>query len=309
MKILVTGGAGFIGSHLVDRLVTQKHQVSIIDDLSAGSKKLINPKAKFFNLDVKSPKLKEVFAKIKPDIIYHLAAQKSVTFSLKNPLADATINIWGSLKVLEEAQKYKIKKFIFFSSGGAIYCNAKDLPAHELTWSSPDSPYGISKLAVDNYLINFYGRIKKMPYVSLRPANIYGPRQNPGGEAGVIAIFINNLLQGNKCFINGTGKQTRDFVYVGDAVDAAIKAMNKGYGVYNISSGKEISMNTLYHLIAGLITDLKPEYRPAIPGEVYRSVLKSTKAKRELGWSPNVDLIEGIKKTIAFFKKVGTIKN
>jgi len=305
MKILVTGGAGFIGSHLVDKLVAQKHQVSIIDNLSCGNKKIINSKTKFFNLDVRSPKLKEVLAKVRPEIVYHLAAQKSVLFSLKKPLADATINVWGSLKILEAIQSIKIKKFIFFSSGGAIYCHANDLPSHEMTWSSPDSPYGISKLAVDNYLINFYGRIKKMPYVSLRPANIYGPRQNPGGEAGVVAIFINNLLNKKQCYINGSGKQTRDLVYVGDAVDAAIKAMNKGFGVYNISTCKETSINALYDIIAGLITDIKPIHRPAVPGEVFRSVLSSAKAKRELGWVPKVDLIDGIKKTIAFFKKVG----
>jgi len=305
MKILVTGGAGFIGSHLVDRLVAQKHQVFVVDDLSCSTKKHLNPKAKFFKCDVKSPKLKEIFSKTKPEIVYHLAGQKSVSFSLQNPLADATANIWGSLKVIEEAERSKVKKFIFFSSGGAVYGNNKKPPFDEATLHNPDCPYGLAKLTVDNYLNNFYGRIRKFPFVSLRFANAYGPRQSAGGEGGVVAIFIKSLLKKEQCFINGNGKQTRDFVYVGDAVEACCKAISKGQGIYNIGTGKEISVNTLYHLIAGLLTDVKPTYRPGINGEVFRSVLKSAKAKRELGWAPKVDLITGVKRTIDYFKKEG----
>jgi len=302
MKILVTGGAGFIGSHLVDALIAKNHKVVVVDNLSSGKKKFINGEAKFYKMSVISPKLKEVFKKEKPEIVYHLAAQKSVPFSMAHPLQDATENIWGALKVIENAVAFKVKKLVYFSTGGAMYNESKQLPYKETASENPGSPYGLAKLTVDNYLRYFYSSIHKLNYVSLRPANVYGPRLDPLGEAGVISIFVENLLKGKQCFINGHGKQTRDFVYVSDIVDAAVKAMTRGQGIYNLGTGKEISINYLYHLIAGLISNIEEKHRAGAPGEVFRSAIKADKARRELGWKPKVELLSGIKKTIEYFK-------
>ncbi|MCX6785499.1 MAG: NAD-dependent epimerase/dehydratase family protein [Candidatus Komeilibacteria bacterium] len=302
MKILVTGGAGFIGSHLVDKLIEKKHQVAVVDNLSTGKRSFVNAKAKFYKTSVTNPKLKAIFNREKPEIVFHLAAQKSVPFSLTHPLEDATINIWGSLKVIENCLRLKVKKFIFMSTGGAIYGQTRFLPWSESAPQTPLSPYGLSKLTVDNYLLNYYGPLRKLNFICLRPANVYGPRQDPSGEAGVIAIFVNNLLHHKKCYLNGTGVATRDYIYVSDIVEAAVKVIGKGRGVYNLGTGKETSVKFLYHLIAGLISPVKPEFRPAIAGEVLRSALKSIKAKKDLSWEPEIDLINGIKKTIEYFK-------
>ena len=301
MKILVTGGAGFIGSHLVDKLIAKKHRVVVVDNLSTGYKKFVNPKAKFYKVDVTSNKLAAVFKKEKPQIVFHLAAQKSVSFSVKNPAEDARINVGGGINVIENSLATKVKKFIFISTGGAIYGEAKKIPTPEITTEKPDSPYGLSKLTIDNYLEKFYGKIHGLKYVSLRLANVYGPRQDPFGEAGVIAIFVSNLLKNKQCYINGTGNQTRDFVYVLDVVSACLKAMAKGQGAYNIGMAKETSINQLYKLISRVITDKKVIHRNALPGEVLRSVLNYDKAKRVLGWTSKISLEEGIKKTIEYF--------
>lgn len=302
-KILVTGGAGFIGSHLVDKLVKEGQRVVIIDNLSTGQKKFINPRAKFYKLDLTKANLKGVFAKEKPEVVFHLAAQRSVSFSLAHPLEDATNNIWGSLKLLENCLKFKVKKFIFISSGGAIYGPAKEIPSKETTLEKPLSPYGLSKLTVDNYLKNFYQGVKKLNGVSLRLSNVYGPRQDPEGEAGVIAVFINNLIKNKLCYINGSGLQTRDFIYVDDVVSACLKAIRNGTGIYNIGTSKETPIKYLYHLIAGLINEKKPLFREPLPGEVFRSVLRITKAKKELKWEPKIDLLKGLKLTVDYFKK------
>ena len=301
-KILVTGGAGFIGSHLADKLIEKKHRVIIVDNLSTGKKKFVNKKAKFYRADVKSSKIDEIFRKEKPEIVFHLAAQTSVLYSLKHPLKDATTNIWGSLKIIGKSAEYGVKKLIFISTGGAIYGEAEEIPSLETTEAKPDSPYGLSKLTIDNYLTNYYGRVRKLKFISLRLSNVYGPRQDPYGEAGVVAVFINNLLKNKSCFINGTGRQTRDFIHVDDIVAACLKAINKGQGIYNIGTGKETSIRVLYHLIAGLISEKKPQYRDKVPGEVFRSALKISKAGRELDWRPKMELIRGIKKTITYFK-------
>ena len=285
-KILVTGGAGFIGSHLVDALVVKNHKVVVVDNLSSGKKKFVNAEAKFYKISVTSPKLKDIFKKERPEIIYHLAAQKSVPFSLAHPLQDATENIWGSLKVIEASLAVGVKKLVVFSTGGAIYSQAKFLPYKEIAPETPLSPYGVSKLTVDNYLRNFYGPVKKLNFVCLRPSNVYGPRQDPYGEAGVVSVFVHHLLKHQACHINGSGRQTRDYIYVGDIVDAAVKAATRGSGVYNLGTGKETSVNTLYHLIAGLLYGTEAKHQPAIAGEIMRSSLNSAKAFKELGWKP-----------------------
>lgn len=302
MRILVTGGAGFIGSHLVDKLIVQNHQVIVIDNLSAGKKEFINPRAKFYKLDIISPRVKEVFKKEKPSFVYHLAAQKSVPFSLKLPLIDARTNILGSLNIIENSLLAKVKKFIFISTGGAIYGQTSLIPSPETTPEIPSSPYGLAKLTIDNYLKNYYAQIRKMPCVSLRLANVYGPRQDPMGEAGVIAVFINNLLHKKQCYIRGSGKQTRDFVCVNDVVSACVKLISKGQGIYNIGTGKETSIIKLYQTIIDLLKiKQSAKHQPAMPGEVIRSVLDNRKAKKELLWQPKINLKEGIYKTIDYF--------
>lgn len=304
MKILVTGGAGFIGSHLVDKLVAKNHRVTVVDDLSTGKKKFINKKAKFYKLDVVSPKLKEVFKKGRPEVVFHLAAQKSVPFSVKNPLEDSRVNILGSVNVIENSLAVKVKKFIFTSTGGAIYGQIKTIPSSENTPENPDSPYGLNKLIIDNYLQNYYSKVRQLNFVSLRLANVYGPRQDPKGEAGVIAIFVNNLLKKRQCYINGSGRQTRDFIYVSDVVNSCLKSINRGQGIYNIGTTKETSINQLYQIISELITEKEVKHHKAIPGEVFRSALKIDKAKRELSWQPKVNLKSGIRKTINYFQEL-----
>ncbi len=302
MKILVTGGAGFIGSHLVDKLIAKKHKVIVIDDLSTGFKKFVNKKAKFIKIDTRSKKLLEVFKKEKPQVVFHLAAQKSVPFSLKNPELDASININGALNVIDSALSVKVKKFIFISTGGAIYGETKNIPTPENSEEKPDSPYGNAKLTIDNYLKNYYGPIRNLNYISLRLANVYGPRQDPYGEAGVIAIFVSNLLNNQSCYINGSGKQTRDFIYVDDVVNACLKSIAHGRGIYNIGTSKETSINELYIKMSSLINNQEVKYKKAIVGEVIRSVLKCSKAKHDLKWQSKVTLEQGIKKTINYFK-------
>ncbi|MFA6304873.1 MAG: NAD-dependent epimerase/dehydratase family protein [Patescibacteria group bacterium] len=302
MKVLVTGGAGFIGSHLVDRLIAKNHKVVVLDNLSTGKKKFINNQAKFYQTSVTNPKIKEIFSREKPEMVFHLAAQKSVSFSVNYPLLDATNNIWGSLKVIEQSIRVGVKKFILISTGGAIYGETKILPTPETVLPKPSSPYALSKLTVENYLLNYYRPLRKLNFVSLRLANVFGPRQDPEGEAGVVAIFVKYLLKGKQCFITGNGKQTRDFVYVSDVVEACLKSLRFGQGIYNIGTGKETSINVLYHLIAGLISKQQPKYVPTRAGDVYRSVLKSDLAKKDLNWTPEVELLEGLKKTIKYFK-------
>jgi len=300
-RILITGGAGFIGSNLADKLIAKKHRVVVIDNLSTGKKKFVNSKAKLYKIDITSPKIADVFTKAKPEIVFHLAAQKSVPFSIRYPLADSKTNVLGSINVIENSLKHRAKKFIFTSTGGAIYGQTKLIPSPETTPENPDSPYGLNKLSIDNYLRNYYAKVRKLNFISLRLANVYGPRQDPAGEAGVIAIFISNLLKNKQCYIRGTGGQTRDFVFVDDVVDSCLKSINQGQGIYNIGTAKEISINKLFQIIKNLIPGKEAEHQSSIFGEVYRSVLKSNKAKSELGWIAKVDLEAGVKKTIDYF--------
>ena len=308
MKVLVTGGAGFIGSHLVDRLIEEKHQVIVIDNLSTGKRENINPKAKFYKCDIYSCKAAEIIKKEQPNIIFHLAAQINLRQSVKDPINDAKTNILGALNIILsfiETNKKRLNKckFIFSSTGGAIYGDAKIIPTPETYKPHPLSPYGINKLTVENYLYYFY-QVFGLKYVSLRYANVYGPRQNPQGEAGVIAIFIDKMLKGERPFIFGNGKQTRDFVYVKDVVEANILAMkSKKIGVYNIGTGKETDINTLFKCLSkSTKTSFKPRYRPLPLGEQKRSCLDYSRAKQELKWTPKFPLKLGLRETIDWFQ-------
>jgi UDP-glucose 4-epimerase len=305
MKIIVTGGAGFIGSHLVDKLIEKGHKVVAIDNLSTGKKENLNKKAKFYKIDIGSPKIAQIFKKEKPGVVFHYAAQIDVRKSTENPIEDAKINILGTLNVLENCKKYKVKKFIFASSGGAIYGEANIIPTPETHQARPESPYGIAKLVVEHYL-DFYKKIYGLDYVSLRHANIYGPRQDPKGEAGVVAIFIDKLLNNKIPIIFGDGKQTRDFVYVEDAVDAATKALKTKSGensIFNIGTGIETSVKDLYRLISKKIgKNIRPLFTSAKSGDLKRSCLAFSKIKKELNWQPEYNFRKGLEETINYFK-------
>jgi len=300
MKILVTGGAGFIGSHLSDRLIKEGHNVIVVDNLSTGKKENINKKAKFYKIDICSPKISLIFKKEKPETVFHLAAQINVRKSVEDPIKSAKTNILGSLNILENCKKYKIKKIIFTSTGGAIYGEANKIPTPESYPANPISPYGIEKLTIEKYL-NYYYQIFKIPYIALRLSNVYGPRQNSKGEAGVVGIFIDKMLSKGQPIINGSGKQTRDFIYVEDVVSACLKAMEyKGKKeIFNIGTGIETSINELYKIISKLLkTKIKPKYAPEKPGDLKRSCLNISLAKKELKWEPKFDLEKGLKKQL-----------
>lgn len=304
LKILVTGGAGFIGSNLVDRFISLGHQVVIIDDLSTGNKENINPEAKFYLMDIRSKKLEQVFKNERLDIVCHHAAQINLRKSLEDPLFDSEINIFGTINLLKSCVKHKVPKFIFASTGGALYGEQEYFPADEKHPIRPASPYGFSKFVVERYL-DFCEKSYGIKYVSLRYANVYGPRQNPEGEAGVIAIFCERFFDKNKAIINGDGEQTRDFVYVEDVVEANVLALEfKESGAFNIGTGVETSVNTIFGLLKQKIgIDQKEIHAPPIPGEQERSVLDFSRAKKLLGWEPEYDLIKGIEKTIEFYRK------
>ncbi|MCK4744941.1 NAD-dependent epimerase/dehydratase family protein [Candidatus Parcubacteria bacterium] len=296
-KILVTGGAGFIGSNLVDKLIEKNYEVAIVDNLSTGKKENINSKAEFYNVDIlDNEKLERVFIKEKPEFISHHAAQIDVRKSVSDPVFDANINILGTLNLLELAKKYNVKKTVFASSGGAIYGEANIVPTPEEYPAEPISPYGVSKFSIEQYL-NYYNEIFKLKFVALRYANVYGPRQDPLGEAGVVAIFCNKLLNNEQLIINGDGKQTRDFVYVGDIVKANILSFEKNIeGIFNIGTGLEISINELFDAlikISGI--KMQKNYGQALKGEQMRSCLNADKIKQALGWKAGMSLESGLK--------------
>lgn len=304
MRILVTGGAGFIGSQIVDGYLQQGHKVTIIDNLSTGKEKNINPNAIFFNIDICAEKIDTIFAEGKFDIVNHHAAQIDVRKSVADPLFDTQVNILGSLNLLQNCVKYGVKKFILASTGGAIYGEQEEFPAKESHPTNPLSPYGIAKLACEHYL-SFYKNTYGLNSTILRYANVYGPRQDPHGEAGVVAIFTQKLLKDEQPVINGDGMQTRDFVYVGDVVRANILAVsyNDG-GIFNIGTAKEITIKELFkHLSAIVGINVEGKYGPAKSGEQKRSVIDFNKANKILGWSPRISIEEGLKNTVEYFKR------
>ncbi len=303
MNILVTGGAGFIGSHVVDAYIELGHNVVVVDNLSTGSIENLNPNAKFYQLDIRDDKVEGIFKLEKIDVVNHHAAQMDVRKSVEDPIYDADVNIIGSLKLLQFSIKYGVKKFIFASTGGAIYGEQDYFPADEEHPTRPLSPYGVAKLTVEKYLY-FYKEVHGLNYVALRYANIYGPRQNPHGEAGVVAIFTSKMLKGEQPIINGDGFQTRDYTYVGDVVRANVLALNYDKSdIFNIGTGLETDVNTLFHKLKSLTGANCEEFHgPAKPGEQRRSVISYDKIYKTLGWKPEVSLDEGLRLTVEFFK-------
>lgn len=306
-NVIVTGGAGFIGSHIVDALVEKGRHVAVIDNLVTGRKENLNPKATLYKVDISDTKVKKIIKKESPDAIFHLAAQINVRESVKDPLFDASVNILGSLNIIEgligcgSAEKRKI---IFSSTGGAIYGDADLVPTPETYREFPLSPYGICKLSVERYL-NYFNKITGLPYVALRYGNVYGPRQNSKGEAGVVSIFCDKMLIAEQPIINGDGKQTRDYVYVKDVVRANMLALESDkVDVFNIGTQKETDVNYLFNKIKDLLkSDFIEAHGPAQQGEQKRSCLNIEKAARELNWKPEYTLDKGLEETVEWFKQ------
>lgn len=304
MKILVTGGAGFIGSHIADLLIENGHEVIVIDNLSSGNTKNVNIKCKFYHQDLSNfEEIRKIFEKEKPEIVYHLAAQIDIRKSVENPVEDARINVVNALNLLELCKEFKIKHFIFSSTGGAMYNDETPLPANEEQKEAPISPYGCAKLTIEKYL-NFYNKVHNLHYTILRYSNVYGPRQNPKGEAGVISIFFDKMLQNQAPTIFG-GPQTRDFVFVKDIAKANLLALSdKTSDFYNVGVSTEISIDELFNKINKIFNNkFKPEHKPTRDGEVKRGCLDSAKIKKALGWSPQYSLDKGIEDTYKFFAK------
>ncbi len=297
-KILVTGGAGFIGSHVVDRLVELKHNVSVIDNLSTGREENVNSSARFFSKDIRED-LSELFDKERFDYVFHLAAQVNLRKSFEDMKEDAEINIIGSLNVIANCVKYGVKKIISSSTGGAIYSAKAEIPCSEESEINPESPYGLTKWTIENYL-----RINKektgLDYVCLRYANVFGPRQNAKGEAGVISIFIDNLLSGKELTIFGDGKQTRDFIFVKDVVEANILSFNLS-GTFNVSTGKETGVLEIAEKIKKIVgKNTEIVHKKEIKGELLRSCLSWQKIGK-LGWAPKYSLDAGLQETADWF--------
>ena len=303
MKILITGGAGFIGSQIADAFISAGHNVCIVDNLSTGVKDNINTKAKFYEKDITDKEIIRIFEKEKFDVVCHQAAQIDVRKSVADPVFDANTNILGTLNLLQACVKTGVKKFMFASTGGAIYGEQDYFPADENHPTRPVSPYGITKLTIEKYL--FYYHIQyKLNYTVLRYANVYGPRQNPFGEAGVVAIFANKLLREEQPVINGAGEQTRDYVYVGDVVKANVLTLeDKESTIYNVGTGIETNVSRIFKHLNELTGNIAEEkHGPQAKGEQMRSVVTSDKLKSKFDWKPSTSLMEGLSKTVEFFK-------
>ena len=305
MKVLVSGGAGFIGSHVVDKFIGLGYDVVVVDSLSTGKRENLNPAAVFYELDIRDPRLLEVVGDEKPDVINHHAAQIDVRTSVERPDFDADVNIVGSIKLLEAGLAAGAQRFIFASTGGAIYGepDPSQLPADEETPARPISHYGCSKLAFERYLYLY--RIQRgLDYVILRYPNVYGPRQDPHGEAGVTAIFALKMLGNEPCVIFGDGTETREYVYIDDIVEANVLAVEKGAGeTYCLGRGIEVTVPELFETLAGLTGySQEPKWEPLRPGEIHRICISGEKARRELGWESKVELEEGLAELAEFFR-------
>lgn len=308
MKLLVTGGAGFIGSHLVDMLVSAGHLVSVVDDLSTGRLENVNPAVSFYRLGVESAGLEEVVASERPDAVLHQAAQVDVQRSLKEPLADARVNVLGVINLLEACRRCGVEKVVYASSA-AVYGSPAYLPVDEEHPAKPQSPYGASKLAAESYL-RVYSEVYGIKYTVLRYANVYGPRQDATGEGGVVAVFVDRLLRGEAPQIFGDGEQTRDFVYVKDAAAANLAALSGGDGMtLNVSTGTRLPVNCLFKIIKKITgSPLEPVYCPPRPGDIAHSCLANEKARQVLGWRALYSLEEGIRETVEYYRKRKTLR-
>ncbi|MBL7225765.1 MAG: NAD-dependent epimerase/dehydratase family protein [Desulfobacteraceae bacterium] len=311
MKVLVTGGAGFIGSNVVDGLIEVGHQVLVVDNLYTGKRSNVNPEARFYELDIRAPQIDELIQRERPDVLNHHAAQMSVPDSVSDPLFDADVNIKGLLNLLEASKKHGVRKVVFISSGGAIYGEASEYPTSEGYQPRPLSPYAVSKFSSEHYL-EYYRHQYGLDYTTLRYANIYGPRQIPHGEAGVAAIFMDNLLKERQStlnhFVEDEKGMVRDYCYVGDVVKANLLALEKGSGdFFNIGTGVGTKTLDLYDIIFKSFKEVRPELpeelamvkkQIARPGDLTKSCLIIEKARRLLGWVPETDLQEGIRETL-----------
>jgi UDP-glucose 4-epimerase len=305
MKVLVTGGAGFIGSHIVDGLLEAGHTVDVVDDLSTGKQSNVDARARFHLADIRdADALAEIFDRVQPEAISHQAARANVRESMEKPVLYADVNVLGSLNLLEQARRTGVKKFIYASTGGAVYGEPQFLPVTEDHPLNPLDPYGASKHHVEHYL-SLYHENFKLSYTILRYPNVYGPRQDPFGEAGVVAIFCRMMLRGEQPTINGSGKQERDFVYVGDIARANLLALEGEHdGIYNLGSARGTDINTLFGELSEIVMfAAEPKYGPAKLGEVFRTYLDASKARRELGWEPTVPLEVGLQKTVEYFRQ------
>jgi UDP-glucose 4-epimerase len=304
MKILVTGGAGFIGSHVVDAYLEEGHDVVVIDDLSTGRLSNLDPRAKFYQLNICDPAVEEIFREEQPDILNHHAAQMDVRYSVAHPLFDAEVNILGSLRLIDLARQYQVKRVIYISSGGAVYGEPQYLPCDEAHPVDPICPYGASKHTVEHYLFlyeNNYG----LAYTVLRYPNVYGPRQNPAGEAGVVAIFAGRLLSGEMAVISGDGEQLRDYVFVKDCAWANVLALAPDLpsGIFNLGSGEGTSVNTLFCTLKMLTGSQQDEvHGPAKLGETRHIYLDAKKAVDVLGWKQRVSLEDGLAETVEYIR-------
>ncbi|MDN3511165.1 MAG: NAD-dependent epimerase/dehydratase family protein [Candidatus Jettenia sp.] len=307
MKILVTGGAGFIASHLVDKLIAEGHHVVVIDNLSAGRMENIHTNAIFYKIDIcDAVALEEVFKQERPEIVNHHAAHVNVRKSVEMPVYDANINILGSLNLCELSKKYKIKKFIYISTGGAVYGEPKDLPVKETCPVEPLSQYGVSKHTVEHYLSIFH-KLYNLNFTILRYPNVYGPRQSPHGEAGVVAIFSELILQNTRPTIFGDGSKTRDYVYVDDIIRANLIVLNNvGNGeIYNLGWGKEISDLEVFQAVRrALKSDIEPIFSEKRPGEIDHISLDSSKALKELNWRPEATFDEGVALATQYYQRL-----
>lgn len=307
MNVLLTGGAGFIGSHIVDAYLAVGHHVEIIDNLVTGREQNINPRAVFHRADIRDAEaVARIFSSTKFDVVNHHAAQMDVRRSVADPVYDASVNVLGVLTLLEAALKTGVRRFVFASSGGAIYGEQDFFPADENHPTRPISPYGVAKLTTEQYLYYYYA-VYGIESVCLRYANVYGPRQNPEGEAGVVAIFTTRMLKGEQPVVNGNGKQTRDYVFVGDVVRANVLALDlNGFRVLNVGTGVESDVNTLFREIRRLTgSACEEKHGEAKKGEQLRSVLSTAALQQLTGWTPTVPLPEGLRRTVLYFREPG----
>ncbi len=307
MRILVTGGAGFIGSHVVDRFVERGHEVAVLDNLSSGFRTLLNPAARFFEVDLTdAAAVERCVAVFRPEVVDHHAAQIDVRRSVDDPVFDAGTNIIGALHLLQSCRRHGVRKFVYGSTGGALYGEGRQLPATEEHPVNPEAPYGVSKHTLEHYLY-LWKLLHGLDYTVLRYPNVYGPRQNPHGEAGVNAIFIGLMLEGKRPRIFGTGEQVRDYLYVMDVVEANELALSRGSGgMMNLGTGVATSVNDIFRELRGILAfEGEPIHEAPRPGEVQRIYLDAGRAREVLGWQPRTSFHDGLVETVAWSRRTG----